>query len=212
MLSKKGEELIKLYKSMANNGYMRESGKNVNDAFSDFESRYYRDHINSTFIKVGVKTVLDYGCGGSDWNMKGFDTSGKSAKEFYCLEKVNRYEPARNINERVVSDAVLNFDVLEHVFIADIQSVLKDIFSYASKLVVINVACYPASALLPNGENAHVTVRHPLWWKSQLDNIALEFPNTSILLFASTEHRKSIVYPIYKASDWIDSDKFMTEG
>ncbi len=82
--------------------------------------------------------------------MKGFDTSGKSAKEFYCLEKVNRYEPARNIDERVVSDAVLNFDVLEHIFIADVQSVLKDIFSYASKIVVINVACYPASALLPN--------------------------------------------------------------
>ena len=128
------------------------------------------------------------------------------------MEKVNKYEPARNIDERVISDAVLNFDVLEHVFIADIQSVLKDIFSYASKLVVINVACYPASALLPNGENAHVTVRHPLWWKSQLDNIALEFPNTSILLFASTQYRKSMFFPIYKASDWIDSDKFMTEG
>ena len=28
----------------------------------------------------------------------------------------------------------------------------------------INVACYNAAALLPNGENAHVTVRAPSWW------------------------------------------------
>jgi hypothetical protein len=211
MLSKKGDELIRLYKTMADEGDMRDSGVKVNDAFSDFESRYYRDHINSAFMEIGVKTVLDYGCGGSDWNMKGFDTSGKSAKEFYRLEEVNRYEPARNIDERKVSDAVLNFDVLEHIFIADVQSVLKDIFSYASKLVVINVACYPAAALLPNGENAHVTVRHPFWWKSQLDNMALEFPEISILLLASTEYKKSMSFPIYKASDWIDSDKFVTE-
>ena len=82
MLSKKGEELLKLYKSMANKGYMRQSGEKVNDAFSDFESRYYRDHINSTFIKVGVKTVVDYGCGGSDWNMKGFIPQANLQKSF----------------------------------------------------------------------------------------------------------------------------------
>lgn len=211
MLSKKGEQLIKLYKTMAENGYIRQSGEKVDNAFADFESRYYRDHIKSAFMELNVKTVLDYGCGGSNWDTVGFDDSGKSAKEFYSLNKVHRYEPARNIDERRLSDAVLNFDVLEHIFIADIQSVLKDIFSYASKLVVINVACYPAAAQLPNGENAHVTVRHPFWWKSQLDIVALEYPETSVFLLASTAYRKSVSFPIYKAADWINSDRFVIE-
>ena len=57
------------------------------------------------------------------------------------------------------------FDVLEHIFISDIPYVIHDVFSYSKKLVIINVACYEASALLPNGENTHITVRPPLWWK-----------------------------------------------
>jgi hypothetical protein len=30
--------------------------------------------------------------------------------------------------------------------------------------VYLNVACFPARKTLPNGDNAHATVRPPQWW------------------------------------------------
>jgi len=211
-LSKKGLELIKLYEKMANEGYQREDGSEVKDAFSDFESRFYRNQLKEIISEFKIKSLLDYGCGGSDWNLKGFDEKGLSAKEFYNLENSYRYEPARNIDERRSVDCVICFDVLEHIYIEDIEKIIHDIFSYATKLVIINVACYPAAAILPNGENAHITVRHPHWWKALIDLACLKFPEVSVLLLTSIGWRNTSAFPIQKANDWINSTKFVTLG
>ena len=72
---------------------------------------------------------MDYGCGGSDWDAKNFDPNGQSAKEFYNLDACYRYEPSRGIDERRNVDCVINFDVLEHIFIADVSKVIDNIFS-----------------------------------------------------------------------------------
>ena len=105
--------------------------------------------------------MLDYGGGGSDWDAKDFDEAGQSAQEFFGVQKTVTFEPARGFNQKCTSDAVVCVDVLEHVFIADIASMLNELFSLASKLLVINVACYKAAALLPNGENAHIAYQKP---------------------------------------------------
>ena len=42
-LSKQGEELINLYKQMADKGYSRTDGVEVKKAFSDFELRKFRN-------------------------------------------------------------------------------------------------------------------------------------------------------------------------
>ena len=60
----------------------------------------------------------------------------------------------KKVNQKC--DLVLCFDVLEHIFINDIPWVLKELFENAKQCVIINVACYKAAALLPNGENAHI--------------------------------------------------------
>jgi len=212
-LSNKGQQLIEMYKAMANDGYMRADGeaRKPEDVFSDFESRFYRSSIKEQFIKYDIKTILDYGCGGSDWTSKNFSQNSESAQEFYNLDQCFRYEPARDLDERRQVDCVLNFDVLEHVFIADVEATLNDIFSYAKKLVILNIACYPANALLPNGENAHITVRNSFWWKSQLDNFALKYPNVYIQLLTSDDFRKTKSYPVYRGKDWVDSENFVTE-
>ena len=62
---------------------------------------------------------------------------------------------------------------------------LYDIFSYSSKLVIINAACYPAGKILPNKENAHITVREPFWWKGMIDGVANLFPNINYVVLAS---------------------------
>jgi len=208
--SKKGQELIEMYGTMARDGYDRVDQPSVKNVYNEFELRPYRGHILSVFEEHLISTVLDYGCGGSDWTTPDFDKeSGQSATDYFKLQQAYRYEPARDLDERQPVDCVVSFDVLEHVFIADVPAVLRDMFSYASKLLVLNVACYPASAKLPNGENAHITVREPSWWKGMVDSIAVEFPQVSVFLLCSTKWRTSSGFPIYSAGGWQESPTFV---
>lgn len=211
--SQKGQDLIKLYERMATEGYDRTDDTHVGNAFSDFELRAYKSAIADVLKKYSVDSVLDYGSGGSDWQVNGFDEdTNKSAIEYFCLADAYRYEPARDIDERKPVDCVVCFDVLEHIFISDVTLVLRDIFSWASKLVVINVACYPAAAKLPNGENAHITVRNPGWWKGMVDSVSVEFPDVSVLLLCSTQWRNSSAFPIWNANMWQESSSFVIEN
>ncbi len=209
-LSKKGQELIKMYEKMFREGYDRTDQQRVDIAFSDFELRAYREQILSIFNEHSISTVLDYGCGGSDWRSSDFDeASGQSAIEYFKLQNAYRYEPALNIDERQRVDCVISFDLLEHIFISDVPAVLRDMFSYATKLIVLNVACYPAAAKLPNGENAHVTVRHPFWWKGMIDGISVEYPTISVWLICSTEWRESSAFDVWNANMWKEGNFFV---
>jgi len=208
-LSRKGQQLVELYKQMAEEGYERTDGLKVENAFSDFELRAYREQLRQIMNEYSVSTVLDYGCGGSDWSASGFDGTGMSAEEYFSLESAFRYEPARNLDERQRVDCVISFDVLEHIFISDIPTVLRDMFSYAKSLILINVACFPAAAKLPNGENAHVTVRSPEWWKGMVDSISVEYPTVSIFLITSKGWRQSSAAPIWNANMWQESNTFV---
>lgn len=206
--SKKGQQLINLYTQMANEGYDRVDGIRQENAYNDFEAKKFKDDLKFLYEKLDIKSVLDYGCGGSDWNKPDF-SEGKTAKEYFELEKVNHFEPARNLDEREMSDCVQSFDVLEHIYINDVPNLLREIFSYSKKLVVINVACYEAAALLPNGENAHITVRHPNWWKGMLDAISTEFPNIAVFLICSTAYNRAEAFPIWSSESWDQEETFV---
>lgn len=207
--SEKGQRLIGLYTQMADHGYSRTDLVEVKEAFSDFELRFYRVAIKPVLEEYAVTTLLDYGAGGSDWEKAGFDESGQSARDYFNLQAVHRYEPARNIDQRQPVDCVLCFDVLEHIYIADINTVIHDLFKYAGKLLVINVACYSAAATLPNGENAHITVRNPHWWKGVVDSISIDYPEVSVLLLCSTGWRVTSKFPIWSVKKWNDSEPFV---
>ena len=163
-LSKKGEELIDHYKHMFEHGYHRKDGSFVKDTYESFELKKFKEILLPQFNYWRIKSVLDYGGGGSDWDKTDFSDE-KSAKDFFNLEKVISYEPARNINKLEKCDCVVCFDVLEHVYLNDLNKILLNIYSHAKKLVIIQVACYEAAALLPTGENAYITQRPPMWWK-----------------------------------------------
>ena len=109
----------------------------------------------------GVKTILDYGCGqsrGVDWLAKRNDATAY------------RYDPA--IPEYAMlpadrADLVISTDVLEHIpepHLEDVLSQMRAISPYA----FINVSVVPALEILPNGDNAHCTVRAPEWWEDRL--------------------------------------------
>ena len=211
LLSKKGKGLLKLYSQMVAGGYINDkTGIDIKDQFADFSSRYYKKQVKEILSKYQIKSILDYGCGGSDWTKAGFAENNQSAKEFYNLNDCFHYEPSTNIDERQKADCVISFDVLEHVYIEDVETILNDIFSYAKKLVILNIACYKANAKLPNGENAHITIREPFWWKAQLDNMALKYPKIYIQLLLSSGWLKTNGFPIYRGLEWSESDKFST--
>ena len=211
-LSAKGKKLIELYGQMAAAGYDRVNGSRVEVAFSDFELRYYRNVIKEVFDQYGIASVLDYGAGGADWDLPGFHGEAQTARQFFNLNAVFRYEPARDIDERQVADSVVCFDVLEHVYVADIKPVVRDLFQNTGKLLIINVACYDAAALLPNGENAHITVRPPLWWKGLIDSVSIDFPKVAVFLMCSVGWRDTAAFKIWKPQDWEDSPLFVVNS
>ena len=139
-LSSKGKALIKLYEKMSTEGYERSDGVLVNkrdgqsSSFSNFELRRFKELLLPYFKKYNIKSILDYGCGGSNWELEGFDMkSTKSAKEFFSLEEICYYEPALKIDQRKIADCISCFDVLEHIFISDITKILRDIFKFSKK-------------------------------------------------------------------------------
>ena len=206
-ISGKGQRLISMYSEMAENGYATNIGVDIKNAYNSFELRKIRDVIKNKFTQHNIKTVLNYGCGGSDWNASGFENE-ISAVEFFGLKTVHRYEPARDIDERALVDCVVCFDVLEHVYVSDVAAVLRDILSHANKLVILNVACYEANALLPNGENAHITVRNPHWWKGVLDTISVEYPAVSIDLICSPKYNQMQAFPTFSDEQRQADEKF----
>jgi hypothetical protein len=65
--------------------------------------------------------------------------------------------------------------------------------------------------MLPNGENAHITVRDPMWWKGMLDSISIDFPCVNILLLCSPTYGSVQVFESWRADEWATSTNFETQ-
>ena len=101
----------------------------------------------------------------------------RSIPEFWGVT-VTCYDPAYEPFSRIpvgTFDGVICTDVLEHCPEQDIPWILSELFSFARRFVFANVACYPAMKHLPNGENAHCTVRSADWWREQLARVSAAY-------------------------------------
>ena len=181
----------------------------INIIIEVWSTKKFRNICKEHISHPSIKTVLDYGGGGSDWDAKGFEPSnGASAKQFFDVNAVTTFEPARNLMDKKRSDCVVCMDVLEHIFLTDIANLVDELFSLTKKLLVINVACYKASALLPNGENAHITVRSPDWWKGIIDGAAIKHPNVKVLLICSKTFTTGVIFQPFSSNDWHSSNDY----
>jgi hypothetical protein len=81
-------------------------------------------------------------------------------------------------------DGVISTDVVEHIADEDVDWVLDEMFRAAGRFVYVVAACYPARKALPNGENAHVTLQGPEWWKLQMEMAARRNPGVRWTLCA----------------------------
>ncbi len=215
-LSTQGQKLLSFYEEMLENKsviktvYGELKKPETTNIFDQFQARKFKTFLLPIFKENKIKTILDYGSGGSDWDKEGFhNESNQSAKNFFGLDEVYTYEPTRKMNQKKHADCVLCFDVLEHIFITDLPKVIEEIFSYSKKLVVVNVACYPAGKLLPNNENVHVTVRPSDWWKALFDNISIKFPKIKVVLTCAETAKKVVGFESWKSEDWFNSEKLV---
>jgi len=136
--------------------------------------------IKEMVVRCGAKTLLDYGAGkGLQYDPMPIFAEGvgewPSIKAFWDIDELYCYDPAYEPLNRLPDkkfDGVISTDVLEHCPEEDIPWILDEIFSYATRFVFANVACYPAEKRLPNGENAHCTIREPEWWNRLLSEIS----------------------------------------
>jgi hypothetical protein len=121
----------------------------------------FPDRDRNFLIQSGCKTVLDFGC-------------GQGLRKYTSPLVGLRYDPCVpkfwNLPLHQV-DALVSFDVLEHIPENELKIIAKWIKLYARKCVILGIATRPAKAILPNGENAHCTVRTPDWWANWTNDL-----------------------------------------
>ena len=207
--SYKYEELIKIYSDIAINGSYKKDGTFFLQVkyLGCLVKLNLKDILKTLFTKYNIKSLLDYGAGQGSWENK--VDNNQSLKNYLNLDEVNYFEPARKLDTKTISECVVSFDVLEHVFISDIPWVIYDIFSYSSKLVIINAACYPAGKMLPNNENVHITVREPFWWKGIIDGVANFFPNINYVVLASKTPKDVTIYEDVSREEYLNVKGYM---
>lgn len=140
---------------------------------NDKNKFYYESNLSifnmineiSLFIDyLKPKNILDYGCGNG--------ILLKLLKHKYPKINIDGYDPA--IKEfSVISnnhyDMIINTDVLEHIPKSDICDVLNHIKSLSNN-VFFCLHHGKAWTILPNGENAHITIEPKEWYHNLMRN------------------------------------------
>lgn len=141
--------------------------------------------IRSLIERSGAHEVLDYGSGKGlqyrpmEVRIKGSPGRWDSIAEFWDVDNVTCYDPCHPPYSRLPQgkfDAVISTDVLEHCPEEDLPWIVDEIFSFATKFVFVTIAGYVAKKRLPNGENAHCTIRPMGWWQKLFEDTAARHP------------------------------------
>lgn len=107
--------------------------------------------------EINPSSILDYGCGQSDL-VGMFGCMG--IKYDPAIEEYSKYIPYK-------VDLVICIDVLEHIPDEDLEETLLKIKVHSEK-VIFDIGTQLAKHTLPNGDNAHCTVKSIDWWINKL--------------------------------------------
>lgn len=123
--------------------------------------------IQACILDLQPATILEYGCGQSMLYQEVVLPSGD----------FRRYDPAIPAFSKLPAgpaDLVINTDVLEHIPESDLPDVLSEIRSISDR-VFFNIATRLAAQILPDGSNAHCTIKSGRQW---VETIGRFFPET----------------------------------
>jgi SAM-dependent methyltransferase len=144
------------------------------EIFTRFTGQSLTPHVHeikSLIDKFECKSVLDYGCGNALEYL-----SNKVHETLWGVSAV-WYDPNHPTHNHLPDkrfDAVVCTDVMEHIPESAVKDVLFRIFKRAGKFVFFNISTRSAMKTLPNGENAHVTVKPGEWWDQQIEDCNID--------------------------------------
>lgn len=179
-------ELVALYCQMHVEGE-RFLGRAPKDTFPGSALLPQVKRIKRIIVATGAQNVLDYGCGkGRQYDLRNVSIAGdgtwESIQDYWDVDFVHCYDPCYQPFTALPTgtfDGVVCTDVLEHCPESDIEWIVDELFTYATRFVFANVACYPAEKRLPNGENAHTTLKPVDWWKDAFRTAAGRRPGVA---------------------------------
>ena len=109
-------------------------------------------------------TLMDYGAGSG--------ALGRSVENLFKAVSVTNYDPFHpkwaGQADPGVHDIITCCDVMEHVEPQCVENTLKYIADHCRYMAIFTIAIEEASKLLPDGRNAHVTIRSPAWWQTKI--------------------------------------------
>jgi hypothetical protein len=132
--------------------------------------------IRSFAEAMGVKSVLDFGCGRGDaYGAPYFMHRRLGVPD----DGLTLYDPAfQELAAPPVGehDLVICSDVLEHVPKHEVDEFVAVLFSHARRGVWASVCCRLAKKAFDDGRNLHVTVRPFSWWSAKFSEAAKQRP------------------------------------
>jgi len=114
--------------------------------------------VNDIYNSHSCNSVLDYGCGK--------ETLGKALPHLM----VKGYDPCIPglATAPASADLVVCGDVMEHVEEGCVDEVLDHLQVLANKAVLLVISTQKAAKTLPDGRNAHITIRPGDWWLEKI--------------------------------------------
>lgn len=148
-----------------------------NKTFSGNGCIKHVEAIISLAEAVGAKTALDYGCGKGNQYSRLVDWNGERwPLEDHLGFLVDKFDPAvKKFASTPLDhprDLVWCTDVMEHIPEEDIDFIVSELSRLSAKALFVTVGTYPAKKTLPNGENAHVTIKPLEWWEERFAPVA----------------------------------------
>jgi hypothetical protein len=112
--------------------------------------------LERTIENIGSMRILDFGCG----------PLGGLARKYG--DSVLPYDPFvakfSDCPWHRQFDVCFSSDVLEHMKVKDVDEFLRQVRATEAHYVFLNISTRRAKKNLPNGTNAHLTVRPAEWW------------------------------------------------
>ncbi|MCC6532790.1 MAG: class I SAM-dependent methyltransferase [Burkholderiales bacterium] len=174
--SSRYRELQRLYIELHESGEKR-LGLPPEQTFNGMSLMPQLARIKNLILRTGARSILDYGSGkGQQYapmQLKVADgTIYDGVIDYWGVDDVHCYDPCYFPYSALPTarfDGVVSTDVLEHCPEQDVDWIIGEIFGFAERFVYANIACFPAKKTLPNGENAHCTIRPLAWWQERLE-------------------------------------------
>jgi len=187
--SQRYRELLDLYGQMHEEGRPN-TGHSAESTFSGISLTEHVEPIAELVARHGARTILDYGSGKATLYQPapGQDPDSRfKVMPRWSNAEVTCYDPGYQPFSGPYADhydGVITTDVLEHIPAEDIPWVLHHLFAHATKFVYAVAACFRAKKILPDGTNAHCTIRTADWWAGQMALVARAYPGVAWTLCA----------------------------